>query len=432
MTARKGAPSIGAVSALETVLPGRLGAPYRWLLASSWISNLGDGLMLAAGPLLVASQTHSPLLVALATLLQQLPTVLFGLLAGAIADRFDRRMIVVVADALRAAVIVILGMAVLTGQVSIAVLLLTLFVMGTAECFSESSSATLMPMVVDAADYGLANARLMGGFIVANQLAGPPIGAALFAIGMAVPFVTQAVCVGLGAALVTRMTLPAPPARERQHLGRDITEGLQWLWRSPPVRTLTLAIVAFNVTYGAAWSVLVLYALQRLHMGAVGFGLLTTASALGGLAGTACYTWLERRVSLADIMRGGLVIETFTHLALAVTTVPWVALGIFFVFGAHAFIWGTTSQTVRQRAVPREFQGRVGSVYRIGVLGGMVLGGVVGGVIAQRWGVVAPFWFAFVGSAVILVLIWRQLAHIAHVDEPAVGAVRTLPSTPPA
>ena len=72
---------------------------------------------------------------------------------------------------------------------------------------------------------------------------------------------------------------------------------------------------------------------------------------------------------------------------------------------------------MRQRAVPTHVQGRVASVYMIGVTGGIVVGSVLGGLIAGRWGVTAPFWFAFVGSAVFLVLIWRQLLHIAHADE---------------
>ena len=116
-------------------------------------------------------------------------------------------------------------------------------------------------------------------------------------------------------------------------------------------------------------------------------------------------------------MRIGLVIETFTHLALALTTVPWVAMAIFFVFGAHAFVWGTTSITVRQRAVPTGLQGRVGSVNLIGIFGGLVIGSGIGGLLARQWGVTAPFWFAFVGSAVFVVLIWGQLRHIAHADE---------------
>jgi len=163
--------------------------------------------------------------------------------------------------------------------------------------------------------------------------------------------------------------------------------------------------------------VLVLYATQRVGLGAVGFGLMTTVGALGGLVGTASYDWLERHASLANIMRVGLLIETFTHLALAVTTVGWVALVIMFVFGAHAFVWGTTSRTVRMRAVPQELQGRVGSLYSIGSFGGIVVGQALGGVLARVWGVTGPFWFAFAGSALVLALIWRELANIAHADE---------------
>lgn len=87
------------------------------------------------------------------------------------------------------------------------------------------------------------------------------------------------------------------------------------------------------------------------------------------------------------------------------------------MFGAYAFVWGTVSNTIRQRAVPTEFQGRVGSVYMVCVFGGSVVGQALGGVLAEAWGITAPFWFAFVGAGVTLALVWRQLGHIAHVGE---------------
>ena len=162
---------------------------------------------------------------------------------------------------------------------------------------------------------------------------------------------------------------------------------------------------------------LVLYATQRIGLGEVGFGLITTMSAIGGLLGTATYGWITRHLSLGNIMRIGLIIETLTHLGLALTTMPLVAMAIFFVFGAHAFIWSTTSITIRQRAVPTALQGRVGSVNMVGVYGGLVLGSGIGGLLARQFDVTAPFWFAFGGSALFVVLIWRQLAHISHADE---------------
>jgi MFS family permease len=403
----------------EVVAPARLGTSFRWLLASSWTTNLGDGIALAAGPLLVASLTGDAFLVALAATVQWLPPLLFGLLAGALTDRLDRRLIVVTVDAGRAVVLAVLTLAVATDRVPIAAVLGALFVLATAEVFADNSSQTLLPMLVARDDLAVANSRLQTGFVTVNQLAGPPLGAALFTVGAAWALGVEAVVVLLGAVLVTRVVLPprAPDDGPRRALRHDIAEGLRWVRHNPAVRTLVLTITIFNVTFGAAWSVLVLYATGRLGLGEIGFGLVTTVSAAGGVAGTAAYGWITRRVSLGDLLRIGLVIETLTHLALALTSSPWVALPVFFVFGAHAFVWGTTSITVRQRAVPQALQGRVGSVNLVGVFGGLVIGSGIGGLLARHGGVTAPFWFAFAGSAVFVVLIWRSLRHVAHADE---------------
>ncbi|MGZ4496383.1 MAG: MFS transporter, partial [Nocardioides sp.] len=135
-------------SLVDVVAPPRLGASFRWLLSSSWVSNLGDGIAIAAGPLLVASQTHDAFLVALAALLQWLPPLLFGLVAGVLSDRLDRRLIVVTVDLLRAVVLVLVAVTILTGTVSVAVVLGALFLLGTAEVFADNTSSTLLPMVV--------------------------------------------------------------------------------------------------------------------------------------------------------------------------------------------------------------------------------------------------------------------------------------------
>ena len=388
-------------------------------VGSSWTSNLGDGIALAAGPLLVASQTDGPLLVAMGALLQRLRWLLFGLYAGVLADRVDRRLLVLAVAAALTAVLAVLAAALALDAVGVAVVLVAMFVLGVAEVFTDTTTGTLLPMVVPRADLGTGNARLMAGHLTMGEMAGPAIGAVLFAVGSAWPFATQAVLVALGAVLLGRMRLPAlPPPEHAPHLRRDVVEGLRWTWGNPAVRTLTLAIVTFNVTWGAAWSVLVLYAGERLDLGPAGYGLLFTASAAGGVLGTASYDWLERTAGLAALMRWGLVVETLTHLGLAVTTTPAIAMAILFAFGAHAFVWGTTSRTVRMRAVPARLQGRVGSLYSIGVYGGIVAGQPLGGVIARIWGISGPFWFPFAGSAVILVLIWRELGHIAHAEEP--------------
>jgi predicted MFS family arabinose efflux permease len=396
-------------------LPARLGSSFRWLWASSTVNNAADGIVIAAGPLLVASQTRDPFLVALALLAEYLPALVFGIIGGTIADRVDRRRMVQLVNLGRAVVIAVLVATIVTATVSIAVVLAALFILGTAETFADSAASTLLPGLVRREDLGIANARMQGALLLTNQLLLPPIGAFLFAVGPAIPFAANAAGFVLGAVLISRVvTRPPERATDSGGLRGEMVEGIRWLLHHPPMRTLALTILAFNVTYGAAWSVLVLYARERLGMDEVGFGLVTTAIAIGGVIGIVSYGSLERRFALGDIMRVGLMIETATHLVLAVARLPAVALLTFVVFGAHAFVWGTTSTVVRQRAVPDELLGRVGGVYRVALFGGIVVGTPIGGLLARTFEITTPFWFGFAGSAILVAALWRQFDHIAH------------------
>jgi MFS family permease len=380
------------------------------------VGNVGDGIALAAGPLLVASETRSAFLVAAAAFLQRIPWVLLGLPAGVIVDRVDRRLLLVCSEGCRALVVIVLAVGLVVDRVSVPWVLAAMFLLGVSDVFSNTTSGTLLPMLVDPDDLGLANSRLQGTTVLCQQLIGPPIGALLFSLGRAWPFLAQAVIVTAALVLIWQIGARQVRAdgRHGTHIRSDIREGIQWLAAHPPVRTLALTILSFNITWGAAWSVLVLYSLHHLHMSQLGYALLTTCSAIGGILAIGIYRRLEDRWSLGNIMRVCLTLEVCTHLALALNSTAWIALIIMFVFGAYSFVWATVSTTVRQRAVPQELQGRVGSVYLISVFGGLVLGQIAGGVIAQRWGVVAPFWFAFAGSGLTLLAVWCQLGTIVH------------------
>ena len=417
-------------SVVGVVVPARLGASYRWLWSAASVTNIGDGIVLAAGPLLVASQTRDAFIVSLAFFAEVVPSLVFGTVAGVIVDRVDRRRLVIGVNVVRALVLTVLATAIGTGSVSVPVVLVALFLLGTSETFADLASSSLLPRLVPRESIGLANARMQSAYILMNQLIGPPIGAFLFVAGMAIPFASDAVCYGLGAVLISRIATSAAPApgQAAEKAGRasvwhELAEGFRWLRSHPPMRTLALTIVAFNVTFGAAWSVLVLYAGDQLGMSSIGYGLLTTAMAVGGIIGTSAYGALERRFSLADIMRVGLLIETGTHLTLALTRSSEVALLTMVVFGAHAFIWGTTSITIRQRAVPDELMGRVSGIYHVGLNAGIVVGAPIGGLLARSFGITAPFWFGFVGSAILVTVLWRELRHIGHAGEATPSAV---------
>jgi MFS family permease len=401
---------------IARVLPAILGRDFRWLWSSAAVTNLGDGLLLAAGPLLVTTLTREPLAVAMAVFLQQLPWVLLGIPAGAIIDRVDRRRLTIGVNLGRAAVLGLLAVTVATGTVSLPIIFVATFLIGTAETFADNAASALVATRVPREHLGIANARLTGTAVMTNQLAGPPIGALLFGLGMAIPFGVDAIAALSGAVLIARMAdrpwiAPEGPPR---HIRHEIADGFSWLWHHPPVRTLALTIFFFNVTFWAAISVYVLLAKERLGLDDFGYGLLITVGAIGGLIGSAAYGRLERRFALATLMRAGLLLETVTHLVLAVTTSALVAAATMTLFGIHAVVWGTTSTVVRQRAVPSALLGRVTSVYMLGNVGGAAIGSLIGGLIAQQFGITAPFWFGFFGSALLLALIWRALVEIAH------------------
>lgn len=404
----------------DRLAPRALGRDFRWLWASSTISNAGDGLLIAAGPLLVTKLTDSPFAVAMATVVSFLPWIVLGIPGGAIIDRVDRRRLSVAVNLVRAGVLAVLAAAILTGTASLAVVLVSFFVLGTAEMLADNTASALLANAVPKAELGVANSRLTGTRVLTNELAGPPLGAILFAVGMAVPFGVDAICAFAAAVLVGRIatTPPRDPATvERRHLRHEIADGVRWLWHHPPVRALALTIFLFNVTFWAPYSLYVLYATQHLGLDEVGYGVLITAGAFGGLAGSIAYPALERRFALATLMRVGLLLETVTHLILAVSTSALVVGATMTLFGIHAIVWGTTSTTVRQRAVPSAYMGRVTSVYMLLNVGGGVIGSVIGGLIAQNFGIIAPLWFGFVGSAILLAAIWRTLDDIAHAPD---------------
>ncbi|MDX5381291.1 MAG: MFS transporter, partial [Actinomycetes bacterium] len=142
--------------------PPQLGRDFRWIWGASTASNLGDGIVLAAGPLLVASITREPFAVALAAFLQQVPWLLFGMAAGAVIDRVDRRTLTVVVDLARFTVIGLLSVAVLTDVASLPIVLTAMFLLGTSETFADNAASTLVATAVPKERLGVANSRLFG------------------------------------------------------------------------------------------------------------------------------------------------------------------------------------------------------------------------------------------------------------------------------
>jgi MFS family permease len=389
----------------------RLDRRFAVLWTSSTTSAFGTGLATVATPLFVASQTDDPLLVASASAVTWLPWLLFALPGGVLVDRVDRRRLMVLLDCLRAAAMTGLVVAVLARTAALGVLLAVLFLVSTGEVVERSAAQALLPALVPRNRLERANGWLFGGTMVAQQMVAGPLGGLLFAVAAALPFVANAATFVASAAVLTLLAgsfraTPAAAGASRS-VRREVLDGLRWLASQRLLRTMALLIGLLNLTLTAALAVLVLLARDRLGLGSVGYGLLFTCLAAGGLLGALLGDRLVARFTATWTIRVGLIVEAGTHLVLATSRSAVVVGGVLFLFGIHGALWGMVGSSLRQRLAPPEMLGRVGSSTLFVSAGGNCLGAVLGGGLAAAFGLTAPYWVGFVVAAVVTALTWR-------------------------
>lgn len=392
--------------------PG-LGVNYWKLWAASTISNLGDGITLVAGPLLAASLTRDPVLVAGLAFAQRLPWLLFSLISGALVDRLDRRLLMAAVDGFRTVLLGFLGVAVLLDFVSIPLLYGVFFLMGTAETLFDTSSVSILPAVVPRESLEKANGRLFGAQIVANEFAAPPLGGLLFAVAASVPFLLDAGTFAAATALMLmirgKFRVERPEGAPPTTLWTEISEGLGWLWRNRLLRTLAITLGIMNLTMTATLAIFVLFAQERLGLGPVGYGVLMASVAVGGVAGSLVAERLAGWLGAGTTMRLGLLIEAVSPGVIAFSREPLVVGVMLALFGFHAIVWNVVTISLRQQIIPERLLGRVNSAYRLLGLGGMSVGALLGGVLARSFGLTAPFWFASASMGILAVFVWRVI-----------------------
>jgi predicted MFS family arabinose efflux permease len=393
----------------------RLGAEFTKLWGASAVSNIGDGVMIGAAPLLTSSLTTDPTLVSGAAFAGALPWLLFSLFSGVYADRLDRQRVIVVVNVVRGLVVTALAVTVLTGVVSIPIIYVSTFLLCTCETLADTAAASYVPSVVPRDQLQTANTRLMATFTVGNMFVAKPLGAYLFVAAAALPFGFNALTFFIAAIFIALMkkvpvTVPQQP---RRGVLAEAAEGVRWLFRHRLLWAIAVAMGLGNLMFAAAFAVFVLYARQRLGVSEVQYGFLLTAFAAGGLLGTAVAGRLRNRFGTAALLRTGLLIEAATHLVLASTTQPLVAAGAIVVFSVHSMVWGVIVVTLRQHLVPDHLLGRVTSVHALFDATGFAVGAPLGGLLADRLGIAAPYWFAGCTMVLIALISWRSLGQAA-------------------
>jgi MFS family permease len=364
------------------------------LWTGSTISSLGDGVFVAVLPLLAVTMTSDPRLIAGVTAWGTLPWLLAALPAGAIMDRADGRPALILVQSCQALLVGTLAAASMLGARSMAALYAVAFALGTAETFAKVAVQKLIPAVVAPDRLEAANGQQNASMFTVQLFLGPPIGALLFSISAALPLWVDAATFAISVALMARLKVrTAQAVGSGWSPGADILAGVRWLARHRLLRTLTLLAGVANLANFMTVSTLVLFARQRLGLDEIGYGILLSAMAVGGVLGS---------------LVSGRVIGRFGGRAVATATIfttPAAMLGVAFlatdlptmaalstVTSCGASLWNVASASLRQRTVPSGLIGRVSSVGLMVAWGAQPIGAVLGGVIAASpLGIVGPW-----------------------------------------
>lgn len=387
-----------------------------WTAATS--SNIGDGIVLAALPLLAATLTRDPLSVATTTIAVRLPWLVFGLFAGVIVDRTDRLRLMMVTDLGRAAAYTGIAVVVATGNMTLAILYITVFGVGVLETLFDTAAMSITPALVDRDQLDHANARINGAQIAANEFVGPPVGAALFAVAAAAPFGVNAVTFAVSAAILLTVGGSYRPARTvRPSVVGDIRAGFGFLWREPVIRAFAIGAGAINLGFTAAAAVLVLHAQDNLGLDELGFGILLASAAVGGVAGAQLAPRTINRVGRRPGVLTAVVVMASGVATMGAANILWIAAVGFALFGFAGEIWNVVSVTYRQSVTTDEMLGRVMSGFRVIAYGAFPVGAALGGLIASAFSLRATF---FVGSGIIAALLpFLMLTTRHHSLDPA-------------
>jgi MFS family permease len=388
-----------------------LGAAFWRMWTAAVVSRFGDALRGPALSLLAAGLTRDPRAIALVVAAGQVPTLLFGLVGGALADRWDRRRSMACADALRFLLVLCLAVAVAAGRAGVALLVVFAFVLSTVATLFDASAFAILPDLVSADRLVPANGRLAAGTTVAGGLLGAPAAGVLFAVAAALPFGIDAATFAVAAGLA--LTLPARPRSgrpPRRALWAEVVGGVRWVNRQPVLRLLAVLTAGCNLVISALVAVLVLLVLDVFKVPVIGYGLVAVVISAGSIVGGLAAGRIGTRLGSLAALRWVLVVQAAALgiLAVAHQVVPGSAA--LAVFGAGGAVWNVLANSYQQRAVPDALRGRVSSANRVIGLAAAPVGATLGGVVAARFGVPA----VAAGGAVLLVLLaalsWRPLA----------------------
>jgi MFS family permease len=392
------------------------------LLASTGVSIVGQGMVVAAVPLLAASLTREPLGVSITVAATYAAWLVVGLPAGALVDRWPRRLTMVVADLARTLLVGALAVCVWLDVVSLPIVVVVVFLVGVAGCFFDPAAQAALPLIVgrDTDALARANSKVWSLDMLGRSLVGPPLGATLFAAAAVLPFAANAGTFAVSALLLaglTQLGRPSQGSAPTQRLHYALVDGVRYLVHHRDLRALTVGMGSFNLVYNIAYATLVLYAQDRLGLSDRGFGILLAMLAVGSLGGAWVAPRLSRWLSFRGLYAAGLACQAIAWTAVVAWPHIIVAGAALIVVGIASMVVTVVGATARQSLTPDALLGRISSGTRVVGIGAAAVGSVLGGLTAQLGSLATPFVLAaalaFLGAMAFL-MAQRSSVRVPH------------------
>lgn len=315
------------------------------------------------------------------------------------------------ANGVRALALAALAATVLTGTASLVVLYAVAFGIGVAETVYDSAARAVLPQVVAREQLDRGNGLITAGEEASQSFVGAPVGSLLFALSAVAPLLSTAGAYAAAALLVLGLSVRSPRAVEtpRTSIRREIAEGVRWLAGNRLLRGLTAISTGASMMEALTSGVLVLLALETLHIGETGFGLLLTAAGAGAVVGGLTAAPLAARIGRTATLVTGAAVVGVTTAGMGLAG-SGVLAGAFAAVGAAGVLfWNVITMSLRQALVPQALFGRVQGAYRTLVWGAVPVGALLGGLLAEATSVPTVFVVAGAGQLLMAGLLWRLL-----------------------
>jgi MFS family permease len=390
---------------------------FQALWVSTATSNLADGIFKLALPLYAAHLTSSPALVAGVAFAIRLPWLVFALVAGVLADRFDRRRMMIAANGLRVVALGGLALAMALNVVTLPLLYLVALLLGILETLADTAGSSILPAIVESTgNLEKANTRLVGITTLTNEFIGPPIGGALAALSLALAIGTSSVLYAVAAAAIFLIAGTfRPKIVSQQPMWTEIKSGLRFVGAHGLLRTLVLIVAVMNFGWSAWMALMVLYVVAPGPGGLTefGYGIMLTSIGIGGVLGIFVTQPILKRLGRHWAI-GADIIGTLAMVAMPALTANPILIGIAAVIGGiGSTMWGIVVTSIRQQVVPDAMLGRVGGVFRLFSFGAMALGAAVAGAVAEIAGIPAVFALCAGLTALLLIPFARYVTPAA-------------------